>query len=119
MSITVDDFTEEFLYGFLEDEGEYIERIEKFLKKYPETQHSLIIDLLDLQWVAFVQQLSCIGEKTGSFDESKIEKSLAKLQIHSNARTVHSLPHRNMRNAMLRLNVLQILENSQWESDNL
>ena len=44
MSITVDDFTEEFLYGFLEDEGEYIERIEKFLKKYPETQHSLIID---------------------------------------------------------------------------
>ena len=56
--VTIDEFTKEFPYGSLsEKEGESVERIERFLTKFSESQHSLIFDLLDFQWVSFVQQL--------------------------------------------------------------
>ena len=56
--ITFNEFSKEFPHAFLgEREGEYVERVANFLNKYSEPQHALIMDLLDLQWVAFVQQL--------------------------------------------------------------
>ena len=70
--ITIDDLTKEFSHGFLaEREGDYVERVENFLNKYPESQQALILDLLDLQWIAFVQQLWFIGDESGSLDVGK------------------------------------------------
>ena len=121
MNITIQNFTEEFPYGFVDEiERTYVERVEKFLKKFPETQHSLIFDLLDLQWVALVQQLLFIGDETGSSDQGRIHFVFSRLQINANLRAEHGLPSRNMRSALHRFkyqDVLQILENAEWEPD--
>ena len=114
--LTIDEFTKEFPYGSLsEKEGEYIERIERFLTKFSESQHSLIFDLLDLQWVSFVQQLWFIWDKTGSLDVGKNHFAMARLQINGKLRSDHGLPDRNMRRQLLRLenDVLTVLENAE------
>ena len=115
--VTIDEFTEEFSYGFLgEREGEYFERVANFLNKYSEPQHALIMDLLDLQWVAFVQQLWFIGDETGSPDAGKNHFAMARLQINANIRTERGLPDRNMRREMMRIeycDVLRMLENAE------
>ena len=117
--VTIDEFTKEFSYGFLgvrEREGEYVERVANFLNKYSEPQHALIMDLLDLQWVAYVQQLWFIGDETGSPDVGKNHFALARLQINANIRAERGLPDRNMRNEMMRVeycDVLRMLENAE------
>ena len=115
--VTIDEFTEEFSYGFLgEKEVEYVERIENFLNKYSETQHALIMDLLDLQWVAFVQQLWFIGDETGVSEVGKNHFAVARLQINANIRIERGLPERNMLREMMRIeycDVLRILENAE------
>ena len=119
--VTIDEFTKEFSYGFLgEREGEYVERVANFLNKYSEPQHALIMDLLDLQWVAFVQQLWFIGEETGSPDAGKNHFAVARLQINANIRAERGLPDRNMRREMMRIeycDVLRMLENAARNAD--
>ena len=119
--VTIDAFTEEFSYGFLaEREIEYDERVKNFLNKYPESQHALIMDLLDLQWVAFVQQLWFIGDETGSPDAGKNHFAVARLQINANIRSERGLPDRNMRREMMRIeycDVLRMLENAAQNAD--
>ena len=119
--VTIDEFTKEFSYGFLgEREGEYVERIANFLNKYSEPQHALIMDLLDLQWVAFVQQLWFIGDETGSPDAGKNHFAVARLQINANIRAERGLPDRNMLREMMRIescDVLRMLENAARNAD--
>ena len=121
--VTIDEFTKEFSYGFLgvrEREGEYVERVANFLNKYSEPQHALIMDLLDLQWVAYVQQLWFIGDETGSPDVGKNHFAVARLQINANIRAERGLPDRNMRREMMRIeycDVLRMLENAARNAD--
>ena len=119
--VTIDEFTEEFSYGFLgEREGKYIERVANFLNKYSEPQHALIMDLLDLQWVSFVQQLWFIGDETGLPDAGKNHFAVARLQINANIRAERGLPDRNMLREMMRIeycDVLRILENAERNAD--
>ena len=113
--ITFTEFSKEFSYGFLgEREGEYVKRVSNFLNQYPKDQHSLIMDLLDLQWVAFVQQLWSIGDETGSPDHGRTHFAVARLEINSDIRRNYELPHRNMRSEMFRHenDVLTTLENA-------
>ncbi len=119
--ITIDEVTEEFSYGFLgEREGEYVERVKSFLNKYPKTQNALIMNLLDLQWVSFIQQLWFIGDETGSPDVGKNHFAVARLQINANIRGERRSPDRNMLREMMRLefcDVLRILENAERNAD--
>ena len=114
--ITFTEFTKEFPYAFLlEREPQYVERVSNFLNQYPKDQHSLIMDLLDLQWVAFVQQLWSIGDETGSFDHGPNHAAVARLEINSDIRRNYGLPDRNMRSEMFRHenDVLTTLENAE------
>ena len=118
--VTIDEFTKEFSYGFLgEREGEYVERVANFLNKYSEPQHALIMDLLDLQWVAFVQQLWFIRDETG-FVQERNHSAVARLQIDSNIRWERGLPPRNMAQEMHDIgycDLLVILENAARNAD--
>ena len=119
--VTIDEFTKEFSYGFLgESEGAYVKRVANFLNKYSEPQHALIMDLLDLQWVAYVQQLWFIGDETGSPDIGKNHFAVARLQINANIRAERVLPDRNMLREMMRIescDVLRMLENAERNAD--
>ena len=74
------------------------------------------MDLLDLQWVAFVQQLWFIGDETGVPEVGKNHFAVARLQINANIRIERGLPERNMLREMMRIeycDVLRILENAE------
>lgn len=116
MEFDLDDFASAFPYGFLgEREGEYVNRVEAYLSKLPAEKQSLVIDLLDLQWLSYVQQLWLISDETGNEDPGRVHFVLARMQINSNIRRDHGLPHRNIRDALYRFSfkdVLYILENA-------
>ena len=98
---------------------EYDERVKNFLNKYPKSQHALIMDLLDLQWVAFVQQLWFIRDETG-FVQERNHSAVARLQIDSNIRWERGLPPRNMAQEMHDIgycDLLVILENAARNAD--
>jgi hypothetical protein len=104
MKITVKEALSEFPYGFLaETEGDYVERATKFLKLLPAERRALLLDLIDLQWVALIQQLWFIADETGTDEDfGKMHFVLARMQINSRLRRQHGLGERNMRNALMR-----------------
>ena len=114
MDVNIDSFTEEFPYGFLKErEADYIERVQKYCDHVSSDQRDLVLDLLDLQWVSFIQQIWLITDKTGAEEAGKIHFALARLQINSNIRNDLGLPPRNMRDALVRgssKDVLHLLE---------
>ena len=116
MGVTIEGFGREFKYGFLgEREGDYIRRVQSYIEYLPEDQKSLVLDLLNLQWVSFIQQLWFVGDVTGKPDHGKIHFTLARMEINSEIRRENNLPERNMRNALYRLSykdVLHILESA-------
>jgi hypothetical protein len=109
--ISINDFTEIFPYGFLgESEGEYVNRVENILGQLPPEQHSLLLDLLDLQWVSYIQQLWFISDEIGKDgDTGKIHFVLARMQINSNIRREQGLRERNMRDALMRFSYCDLL----------
>jgi len=114
MDINIDDFTQQFPYGFLgEREAEYVNNVQKYVDQFEQDQRDLVIDLLDLQWVSYIQQIWLITDRTGSEEAGKIHFALARLQINSNIRNDLGLPPRNMRDALVRgssKDVLRLLE---------
>ncbi len=80
MDINIDDFTQQFPYGFLgEREAEYVNNVQKYVDQFEQDQRDLVIDLLDLQWVSYIQQIWLITDRTGTEEAGKIHFALARL----------------------------------------
>lgn len=96
-------FWESFPYGDLvSSQGQYQNSVEVVLERLPPDQQTILLDLLDLQWVVFVEQLAILSTHQLVAElEGKLDTADARLQINSNLRGQFRLPGRNLRNALM------------------
>ena len=86
----------------MSSQGQYQNSVEVVLERLPPDQQIILLDLLDLQWVVFVEQLAILSTHQLVAElEGKLDTADARLQINSNLRGQFRLPGRNLRNALM------------------
>jgi hypothetical protein len=102
-----EEFREIFPFGFLGlREGEYARLVEAALESLPtDRERIVLLDLLDAQWCAYVEQLWIAHEFGGNPNRFVGENhfALARLQISENIRSTRGFPDKNGRRAMLEI----------------
>jgi hypothetical protein len=98
-------FRDIFPFGFLGfSEGEYARLVNAALDSLPnDRERAVLLDLLDAQWCAYVEQL-WIAHEFGGDPQCFVGEchfALARLQISTNIRGARGLPEKNGRNAMM------------------
>ena len=95
--VNIEDFPREFQYGWVGlSEREYMDHVEEFLDEVPQKQRSLVVDLLDLQWVAYIQQLEFFRSETGNIDAGLFEVACVRLMLNEEIRRETNLPDRDI-----------------------
>lgn len=85
-------------------EKDYADSVETVLESISTLERAVLLDLLDLQWVAYVEQLSILASYSLSGDASgKAEFAFARLQINENLRSRFRIPPRRLRGALLNI----------------
>lgn len=99
-----DRFQEYFPFGNLElREGEYLSLVEAALESFAtKDDRQLLLDLLDIQWCVFIEQVWVANERTHD-TLTGAEMAHARIAIGESLRRKHELPLRRVRKAMFRL----------------
>lgn len=94
-----------FPFGFLGlREGEYVQLVEAALRSISDAaEQSHFMDLLDMQWCAYLEQLWAMSSFSNGEDRfaGESEGVNARLQIGSNIRRQYNLPRKDLRHVML------------------
>jgi hypothetical protein len=94
-----------FPFGFLGiREGEYVQLVEAALRSIRDTaEQSHFMDLLDMQWCTFLEQLWAMSRYSNEENAHVGEMHFVdvRLQIGSNIRRDFNLPQKDLRHAML------------------
>lgn len=100
-----DRFQALFPFGYLGiREGQYVRLVEAALRSINDvSEQSLFMDLLDLQWCAYLEQLRVMASFSKDEDAylGEIHLADARLQIGSNIRNQFELPEKNLRRLMM------------------
>ncbi len=109
--INFDLFLNAFPFGHLDErEGEYIAKVETALDALPPEDKLLLMELLDLQWTAVVEQLGLINKyKDSPHRPGRADAAMTRLQLNSNIRQSHGLPIRNIRSALMKISAGDLL----------
>lgn len=105
-------FWKDFPYGDLRSsQGQYQQSVIDALLILPKEQQVVLLDLLDLQWMAYAEQLSIISSHDlAQALAHQADTTFARLQINSNLRGKFGLPRRDMRGALMRLAPGEVLD---------
>lgn len=98
------DFWHLFPYADLESsQGEYKKAVQTALKALSPKEQGVLLDLLDLQWVAYLEQLAILSSRELLDGLEGLQDTVAtRLQIHSNFRDGVGA-RRDMRRALLKI----------------
>lgn len=110
-------FNEIFPFADLErSQGEYANAVETCLEQLTDSKNQeILLDLLDLQWMARLEQIWISNEKSGETDYSA-DTVAARLQINSNIRRDYSLRASDPGSAMRNLGSNETLTSRLLES---
>jgi len=105
MSFDWQSFWQSFRFGDLSiREKDYADSVADALLSMPEHERVILLDLLDLQWIAYVEQLSILVDK-GIKEEfaGRAEFAFARIQINENLRARFDINPRHLRSALLNI----------------
>ena len=93
-----------FPFGFLNQrEGEYVSLLRAALSALSSgREQELLLDLLDTQWCAFIEQCWVANEE-GDEPVTRAEPAFARIQINQSARSEFNLPRKPVREALMGL----------------
>jgi len=101
-TLSFDLFISLFPYSDMsEREGVYSDRLELFLHDYDRKTQAAIIDMLDIQWISYLEQNEIIRKATGNDDGiGNLDRAMNWIQIHNNMRHKLRLPSRDIRHSL-------------------